>query len=262
MIVFPQLVTGASALYPVLKARWKRTVVNVLGDGSTDVFSDNDAALVEWELHATGMTGAEWNAIDSLLQQVSGRWQTFTFLDPTSNLLAESETLSSSAWTKGALVGLTAGVVDPLGTTRATTLTNTGSSVAGISQVLPVPGNFQYCLSAWIRSSGGSSVTLSAGTNSQSVSTSAVWSRVALAAGGGSSSASTVIFGLQLPIGGAADVFGLQAEAQLAPSDYKVTGVSGGVYPQARFALDQIPVTARGTDVYDAVIRIVSPENT
>ena len=80
MIVFPQLVTGASALYPVLKARRKRTVVNVLGDGATDVFSDNDAALVEWELHATGMTGAEWNAIDSLLQQVSGRWQTFTFL--------------------------------------------------------------------------------------------------------------------------------------------------------------------------------------
>jgi hypothetical protein len=208
------------------------------------------------------MTAAEWNAIDSLLQQVSGRWQTFTFLDPTSNLLVESETLSASVWTKGALVNLTAGVVDPLGTTRATTIVNTGTNADGISQVLPVPGNFHYCLSAWLRSSAGSNVTLNAGGTSGGSSVSAVWRRVAQVVSGGSASASTVTFGIQLPPGGSVDVFGLQVEAQLGPSDYKVTGTIGGVYPQARFASDQIAVTARGTDVYDAIIRIVSAENT
>jgi hypothetical protein len=261
MLVFPQLATGASALYPVIKRQGTRTVVNQMGDGSTVIFADDDAALVQWELHAVGLTGAEWNAIDSFFQQVSGRWQTFTFLDPTANLLAESETLSAAVWTKGASVGLTAGVADPLGTTRATTVVNAGASVAGINQVLQVPGNFQYCLSAWVRSSGGSNVTLIAGASTSTVTASAVWNRVVLAAGAGSSSVTSVTFALELPAGGSADIFGLQVEAQLAPSYYKVTGAVGGVYSQARFASDQLTVTAQGTDVYDAVIRIVSPES-
>jgi hypothetical protein len=66
---------------------------------------------------------------------------------------------------------------------------------------------------------------------------------------------------LQIAAGASIDVFGLQVEAQLAPSNYKMTGASGDVYSQARFASDQVTVTAQGTDVYDAVIRIVSPEN-
>ena len=53
----------------------------------------------------------------------------------------------------------------------------------------------------------------------------------------------------------------MQAEAQLGPSDYKITGAAGGVYPKARFGSDQITVTAQGTDVYDAVIQIVSTES-
>jgi hypothetical protein len=47
----------------------------------------------------------------------------------------------------------------------------------------------------------------------------------------------------------------------LGPSDYKLTGTTGGVYPGARFGADTITVTAQGTDVYDAVIQIVNTEN-
>jgi len=54
------------------------------------------------------------------------------------------------------------------------------------------------------------------------------------------------------------ELFGMQTEAQLGPSDYKMTGARGGVYPKARFGCDQITVTAQGSDVYDAVIQIVS----
>ena len=89
--MFPQLVTGASALYPVTKSSIQRTVVNTLGDGSTVVFADPDAAAMAWELHASGLTLAEWNAIEALFQATSGMWQTFTFLDPTGNLLLQSE---------------------------------------------------------------------------------------------------------------------------------------------------------------------------
>jgi len=70
----------------------------------------------------------------------------------------------------------------------------------------------------------------------------------------------TLTFSVQLPAGASVDLFGAQAEVQLAPSDYKQTGVRGGVYSNARFASDQLTVTAQGTDVYDAVIRIVDTE--
>jgi len=50
-------------------------------------------------------------------------------------------------------------------------------------------------------------------------------------------------------------------EAQPAASDYKTTGTAGGVRSNARFASDEIQVTAQGTDVYDAVIHVVSAES-
>ena len=48
------------------------------------------------------------------------------------------------------------------------------------------------------------------------------------------------------------------AEAQLGPSDYKMTGARGGVHAKSRFGSDQITVMAQSSDVYDAVIQIVS----
>ena len=57
------------------------------------------------------------------------------------------------------------------------------------------------------------------------------------------------------------DLFGMQVEAQLGPSDYKMTGASGGVYSKARFAADQLTVTAQGTDVLRRGDQIVSTEN-
>src|SRR4051812_40091512 len=108
MLVFPQLTTGASALYPVTKQQVQRTAINHLADGSTSVYADPDAAIARWELRATGLTVAEWNAIEGLFQAVSGMLQTFTFLDPAGNLLLWSENFSAGAWAAGALLQLTA----------------------------------------------------------------------------------------------------------------------------------------------------------
>jgi len=80
MLVFPQLATGASAVYPVARKYAARTVVNALGDGSTVIFADSDAAMREWELRATGLTLNEWTAIEALFQAVAGRFAAFTFL--------------------------------------------------------------------------------------------------------------------------------------------------------------------------------------
>ncbi|HTM11410.1 MAG TPA: hypothetical protein VL127_00770 [Bryobacteraceae bacterium] len=261
MLVFPQLTTGAAALYPVIKQGLQRTVVNVLADGSRVVYADSDGAVAGWSLRATGLTLAEWNAIESLFQQTSGMSGTFTFLDPVGNLLLQSENFSAGAWTVGALVQLTGGIADPFGTTRATLLVNTGQAAAGLTQMLNVPGDFQYCLSVWVRSSSGSAVTLAVANTSKSFAAGMQWRRVYFSSNPGQAGATTVTFGAQVAAGASVEVFGMQAEAQPGPSDYKMTGTAGGVYPKARFGSDQITVTAQGTDVYDAMIQIVSTES-
>ncbi len=259
MLVFPQIVTGGSALYPVIRHSVQRTAVNTLGDGRADVFADPDAAMTAWELRATGLTLAEWNAIEALFQATSGMWQTFTFLDPTGNLLAESEDFGATAWTNGALIQLTPGIADPLGTTRATRVVNAGQTVESVAQTLNVPGNFHYCWSAWARSAGGSSVTLAVANANRVIALGPQWQRVFFSGNPGQTT-TAVSFSIQLPPGASVDLFGAQAEAQVAPSDYRQTGVRGGVYSRARFASDQLTVTAQGTDVYDVVIRIVDTE--
>lgn len=259
-MVFPQLLTGASALYPVTLKLIQRTVVNVLGDGSMVVFADPDAAATGWELHASGITLAEWTAVESLFVAASGMWQTFTFLDPTGNLLEQSENFGAGAWTNGALIELTTGVADPLGTTRATGVINAGEAAESVAQTLAVPGNFYYCLSVWARTSGGSSVTLTIGGSTQTFALTTAWQRISLTTNLGTS-ATSVTFGVQLAAGASVDLFGMQVEAQLAASDYKMTTTQGGVYPNARFGADTFTVTAQGTDVFDAVIPIVNTEN-
>lgn len=259
MLVFPQLVTGASALYPVKRTSIQRTVVNTLGDGSTVVFADPDAAANQWELHASGMTLAEWSAIEALFQATSGMWQTFTFLDPTGNLLEQSEDFGATAWTNGALIQLTTGISDPLGTTRATQVINAGEAAEAVAQTLAVPGNFNYCLSVWAQSAGGASVTLIIGGAAKTLALTSEWSRISFSTNLGTSTTS-VTFGVQMNAGVSVNLFGMQVEAQLAASDYKMTTTRGGVYLKARFGTDQLTVTAQGTDVFDAVIPIVDTE--
>lgn len=264
MLVFPQLVTGAVALYPVTRQSVMRTVVNTLADGSTVTYSDPDAAQTIWELQAKGLTAAEWNAIEALFDAVAGQWQTFTLLDPAGNLFANSELLSAGSWVNGALITLTPGIGDPLGTTRATRVVNGGIAAESLAQTLNVPGNYQYTLSTWAKTTGGSSVTLAASTTGANTAVTfpltANWQRISIPVALGQTTTS-VTFGAELAAGATVDLFGMQVEAQLAASDYKMTGINGGVYANARLTADALTVTAESTDVYDLTVKIVSSGN-
>lgn len=261
MLVFPQLATGAPALYPVTRMSLTRTVSNVLADGSTVLFADPDAETKEWELRAAEMTLNEWTAIDTLFQAVAGRFGTFTFLDPMGNLLLRSEEFGDPAWTNSPLIQLTPGVGDPLGTTRATQAVNAASVTGAITQTLTVPGNFRYTLSVWAKTTGVSNVTLSAtttgGAAARNCALTGQWGRYALDVNFGLNTQS-VVFGVELDVGAIVDLFGMQVEAQPGASNYKRTGSSGGVYAQARFAEDDLTATAKGTDRFDSVVRIVA----
>ena len=62
----------------------------------------------------------------SLYSDVEGRLGSFTFLDPTDNLLLWSEDLTQTAWESNSLLTITAGVADPKGGTSANQIANTG----------------------------------------------------------------------------------------------------------------------------------------
>jgi hypothetical protein len=257
MLVFPQFNTGVQALYPVMKKRTARTVLNELRDGRADTYIDAHGGVLGWEMHALGMTSAEASAIQDLFAQVAGACGTFTFLDPTSNLLAASENFSAANWALDPQVQVTAGIADPFGTTRASRVMNSGQTAQGLTQVLAAPGTFTYCMSAWVRSDAAAGVTLSFGTISKHVAAGTQWQRVFLAGSAGQA-ADGVSFGITLNAGASADVFGVQVEAQPSPGAYKANSGAGGLYGKVRFASDRLAMTARGTDVFDAAIRLVN----
>jgi hypothetical protein len=264
MLVFPQLVTGASSLYPLKKVHMARTVINVLGDGARVAYQDADAPTVEWNLDLKGLSRVEADRIDVLFAAVSGQWGLFTFLDPAGNLLAYSEEFGNTVWTNGPLIQLVAGITDPNGGTAATRVTNSGQAGQLVAQVLEVPGDFQYSISVWARTQGGSKASLSASTAGASASLqiapSGTWRRFSMPISLNQQTAN-VTFGVQLDPGAQVDLFGMQVEAQIGPSDYKRTGEGGGVYSRARFLSDSLSIRAQGTDSYDAVVRIFAAEN-
>jgi len=261
MLVFPQLASGSAAMYPLLRKNLTRTVVNVLSDGSAVVFADPDAASREWELRPTGLTLEEATAIETLFDAASGGLRTFTFLDPAGNLLLRSEEFDAETWDNGPLISLTAGVADPLRTVRATRAINTGSAAGSVAQTLAIPGSFKYVMSVWAKTTGGSSVSLFAttagGSTTKNFTLSSEWKRMSLRIELGQNTES-VTFGAELEPGASVDLFGMQLEAAPGVSDYKQTAAEAGVYAKARFAGDELSVTARGTDMFDMVMRIVA----
>src|SRR5260370_25501899 len=75
-----------------------RTVVNALADGSVVRAGDSGARRMRWELRYSGLTVAEWQAIEQLFVATQGQVGSFTFLDPVENLLAWSEDFSKGVW--------------------------------------------------------------------------------------------------------------------------------------------------------------------
>ncbi len=264
MLVFPQMTTGSVALYPLERKRSRRTVVNRLLDGSSVVYADPDWAEKRWELECVGLSTDEWTAIENLFDLTTGRLGTFTFLEPAGNLLAQSEDFSAAEWDNSALVGVTSGIDDPFGGTGARRVTNLGPTAGDIAQPLAVPGGFQYAVSVWARTSVAGPATLFAATVGGSVERSfdigTNWRRVIAPVGLGLATES-VTFGVRISAGVTVDLFGMQVDAQAGAGGYQRTGPNGGVHSQARFASDVLTVRARGTDVYDAAIRIVSKGN-
>ncbi|HEY3741171.1 MAG TPA: hypothetical protein VGL53_15070, partial [Bryobacteraceae bacterium] len=123
MLVFPQLSSGANVQYPLVRSDASRTVINTLADGSTVKFEDVSAVRVHWALQLNSLDGAERLALEELFLATEGQLNSFTLLDPASNLLEWNEDFSKTAWVADPLIGKTGSIADPQGGTSAWTVT-------------------------------------------------------------------------------------------------------------------------------------------
>src|ERR1039457_1389539 len=222
MPTYPQLGSGALSQFPVQKTRRLRTVVNRAADGSTIKLADPAAEATEWLLTYADLSDAEAVALRAFFDSAEGTLNGFTFLDPAGNLLAWSDQLNNAVWQKDPLLALTAGVADPQGGTLGWQLSNSGGAAQGIGQTLAAPGEYLYCLSAYVRATTSTSVGLTVGSQTVQRAVTSGWTRVAWTTNGGAE-ATSVRFAIEVGAGDGVTVYGLHVEAQAAASGYRAS---------------------------------------
>ncbi len=255
MATYPQLESGALSQFPVRKSRRARTVVNQAADGSTIKLADPAAKVTEWVLTYADLNDQEATALLRFFAAAEGRLNGFTFLDPAGNLLAWSGQLDQAIWQKDPLLSLTGGIIDPRGSTQAWRLSNSGGAEQAVGQTLAAPGEYQYCLSAYVRAATATSVGLTVGSRAAQRVVTKEWARIAWTSNG-DAQATSVRFGIEIGAGDVVEVYGLQVEAQTAASGYKASTL-GGVYEEAHLGDDVLTITSTDANRHSCTVKII-----
>jgi len=223
--------------------------------------SDPGAAAVRWQLQYVGLTDGERSAIEQLFEAAEGQLTTFTFLDPTDNLLLWSEDYTKPVWTVDPLLHVTSGTSDPAGGNGAVQITNTGQVPQSAKQSIEAASWFQYCLSVYLRGDSPTSIQLvlaAAGQELRSaIPVGGVWTRVTKT-GSIPSNQNGITFRLEVPAGVRVSAFGAQVEPQLAPGYYKKTLDRAGVYSRTRFDSDTLSMTTGAPNQHSCVVNLFS----
>ena len=255
MLVYPQLESGAVSQFPVRKRRRLRTVTNRASDGTSVKLADPTGAVTEWSLPYTALTDGEAAALQQFFADAEGTLKEFTFLDPTTNLLAWSDRLDHAAWQHGPQLSMLGGIADPQGGTNAWHLVNGGGGAQSVTQTIPAPGGYLYCLSAYVRSAEGAIVTMLLGNERAERTAGAEWRRIVFAASG-DAAAESITFGLEIPAGMEVDSFGMQVEPRAGAGVYQAT-TTGGVYEGARLRDDELSITTTGDNRHSTTVNII-----
>jgi len=258
-LVFPQLASGALVQYPIRKHAMRRTVKNLLADGTMLVASDPGASQLQWTLSYVELQTADMNAIQAHFAACSGALRAFTFLDPTDNLLTSSADFTGASWIVPSTLKIQSGLPDPIGGVGAFTVTNTGSAVQQIVQTLAAPVNYQYCFSVYAASANSATCNLSRGSaNAQAVESYQIgpaWSRL-VSSGALNDTGTGFMVAITIAAGQTVSLFGPQLEAQIAPSRFRATYSSSGLYLNAHWAVPEIVFSADGPDLFSTSFSI------
>ncbi len=259
MRYFPQLETRTAGQYPLRRERQERVVRHESLDGRLRNYYDSAARRVGWVLQYEGLTDAERAAVDALFAECEGRLHGFVFLDPAANLLRWSEDFGQPVWTRDPALTLSGGWNDPWGTQRATQFLNSGAVSQNLTQTIEASGQMQYCLSVFASGGGRFRLRMEASGTviEESYAAGADWARYTVSGRLGVE-AELVRFSLVVEAGEVVHAAGLQAEAQPAAGGYRRTTSRGGVYPEARFATDELAWTQQAPNNNAAVIPIES----
>jgi hypothetical protein len=258
---FPQLANGNIAQYPVTRTWLRTATINNLPDGSVIALASVTPARMSWTLSYSGLSQAEWSAIEGLFEGVQGQFGNFTFVDPADNLLSWSENLAMPVWTPDPLLQVATSAPDPNGGTNAVTLTNGAQASQGIVQQTAGPGWFEYTFSIYLRSDTPCSVTLiRAGGATQAqvaVAVGETWTRVQ-SSGALVTQGNGFECGLELDPGVTVYAYGAQLEAQPDAGAYKTKTTVSGVYPSARFDQDILVNTSDAWGQFATSLKITS----
>jgi hypothetical protein len=258
-LYFPQLSSGALAQYPIKKSRLVRTVKNLLADGSVVAFPDAGASRMVWELAYSGLTTADLSALKTHFSNCAGRLRSFTFLDPTENLLASSSDIRQQPWMVSSSIAIAPGAVGPDGFVSAFTAINNGGADQEIAQTLPIPASYNYSFSVFCFSRDTQPVRLIRRGPSVESSTEAIlagqWTRV-VSSGILDDGGENFTVALSLAPGQEVCLYGPQLEAQPFPSPYRSTSQRSGVYTKAFWAEDQLAVAAESPDLFSTYFSI------
>ena len=252
---FPQLSSGALSQFPIAKRRRVRTVVNGAADGSSVKYPDPAAETLEWQLNYSSISDDELSALQEFFLEAEGSLSAFTFLDPNGNLLSWSENLGDAVWTPDPFLAISSGVADPQGGTNGWHLSNSGAGAQSITQILNMPAGYTYCFSVYAKGALPLAAALTLGSQRGERVLDTTWSRMSIV-GSGDSTVGSIGFGIEIPAGGAVDVFGPQVEAQEAASAYKVS-TTGGIYENVRFKDDILTVTTTDVNRHAASMNLI-----
>ncbi len=240
--------------YPLRKTRHLRTIVNTLADGTIIATPDASSGRLKWELIYQGLSPADLALLQTHFTLCSGPWQPFVFIDPTDNMLSDSSDLTTASWQVGSNLTVQSGATDPTGASGAFVVTNNGQIAEEVSQTLNVPAWYQYCFSVYIQSATPSHIELSRQADSQHTATlpiTASWARLT-SSGQLTTQLTSFTVAVSLSPGQQITLFGPQLEPQIAPSQYRPTWGSGGVYPNAHWSVNTLTISADSPSLFNA----------
>lgn len=256
MSFYPQIGQGTVSQFPLRRTRNWRAITNQLESGEQFIVPDSAGGQIEWYLRYADLSDAETASLNNLFAASFGSYGSFTFIDPLANLLGWSEDLSKPDW-QLTLLSQSAGVNDPMGTERASSIANGSSGTLQLAQSLGISGDYVACFSAWVRSNATGTVTLQRDVSQTTAPVGPQWTRIYLSATGTAGALSST-FSIAIAAGQAVDVWGLQVEAQPFPSVYRQTTAALGIYGETYFGNDDMTVTSTAPGLSSCTIKLIS----
>lgn len=238
MLIYPQLLDGGTAQFPLERERRQRSTLIRTSGGGWYARHDADGCEIRWWLPYGDLTEEEAARLRGFFEAAEGRLRPFLFVDPMANLLRWSTDLTDPVWETGLSSVVSSSDADPEGGNQAFLLVNNGGALQGVTQTVAAPGGYLYALSTWLRGEAGTKIRIRIGESGSEFQMDGEWHRYQYTATAGGEMA--VPFAVEVYPGASVLIYGPQAEPQMSASDYKRTGGGSAIFTQARFDMDEL----------------------